>query len=96
MRTAAQEGRGVVLWGGGSKAVSFLTTLGLDSEVEAAVDINPFKQGKFVPGSGHPIIAPEDLPGLDPGLVIVMNPIYVEEVSLQLASLGLSPQVTAV
>ena len=88
-----REGRGVVLWGGGSKAVSFLTTLGLGPEVQAAVDINPYKQGKFTPGTAHPVIAPEALPELCPGTVIVMNPIYVSEVRNTLDSLGLAPEL---
>ncbi len=91
MRTAA--GRRVVLWGGGSKAVSFLTTLGLADEVQAAVDINPYKQGKFTPGSGHPVIAPAELRALEPDLVVVMNPIYTGEVRNLLAGLGLYPEV---
>ena len=65
-RTAGREGRSVVLWGGGSKAVSLLTTLGIGREVQAAVDINPYKQGKYMPGIGHRVIAPEALPAHDP------------------------------
>jgi SAM-dependent methyltransferase len=87
------DGRRIVLWGGGSKAVSLLTTLGLGDEISAAVDINPYKQGKFTPGSAHPVIAPEALAENPPDLVIVMNPIYVPEVERTLASFGLSPEV---
>lgn len=93
---ARAAGRRVVLWGGGSKAVSFLTTLGLTEEVQAAVDINPYKQGKFIPGSGHPVIAPSALLDQPPDLVIVMNPIYTLEVRKALAELGLHPEVVAV
>ena len=49
------------LWGSGSKAVSYLTTLGVTDEVEAVVDINPHKHGKFLAGTGHEIVAPEAL-----------------------------------
>jgi SAM-dependent methyltransferase len=93
---AHAAGRRVVLWGGGSKAVSFLTTLGLTDEVQAAVDINPYKQGKFTPGSGHPVIAPGALVEQPPDMVVVMNPIYVGEVRRALASLKLYPDVVAV
>jgi SAM-dependent methyltransferase len=89
-------GQRVVLWGGGSKAVSFLTTLGLTDEVQAAVDINPYKQGKFIPGTGHPVIAPEQLRTAPPDFVVVMNPIYVDEVRRALAALDLFPEVVAV
>lgn len=93
---AHAAGRRVVLWGGGSKAVSFLTTLGLGEEVQAAVDINPYKQGKFTPGSGHPVIAPGALIERPPDMVVVMNPIYVGEVRKALASLELYPDIAAV
>ena len=93
---AHAQGWRTVLWGGGSKAVSFLTTLGLGDEIAAAVDINPYKQGRFTPGTGHPVIAPEALKANPPDLVIVMNPVYREEVKAALAGLRLHPGVVAV
>jgi 2-polyprenyl-3-methyl-5-hydroxy-6-metoxy-1,4-benzoquinol methylase len=93
---AHAAGRRVVLWGGGSKAVSLLTTLGLTDEVQAAVDINPYKQGKFIPGTGHPVVAPQALTAQPPDLVVVMNPIYAGEVRKALAALDLYPEVLAV
>jgi SAM-dependent methyltransferase len=93
---AHAAGRRVVLWGGGSKAVSLLTTLGLTDEVQAAVDINPYKQGKYIPGTGHPVIAPQALTAQPPDLVVVMNPIYAGEVRKALAALDLYPEVLAV
>jgi SAM-dependent methyltransferase len=95
--TAAHaSGRRIVLWGGGSKAVSFLTTLGLGEEVDAAVDINPYKQGKYTPGTGHPVVSPQALLQQPPDLVIVMNAIYGNEVTQALNSLGLKPEIVAV
>jgi SAM-dependent methyltransferase len=93
IRAAWAAGRSVVLWGGGSKAVSFITTLGLGPEIAAAVDINPYKQGKFLPGTGHPVISPQFLVERPPQMVIVMNAIYHREVALTLKSLGLEPEV---
>jgi hypothetical protein len=50
----------VVLWGGGSKGVAFLTTLGQSlDDIAYAVDINPIKHGTFMAGTGQEIIAPE-------------------------------------
>lgn len=94
-RSALARGEKVVIWGSGSKGVSFLTTLGLTREVAAAVDINTYRQGKFMPGSGHEIVAPERLRDIKPAHVIVMNPIYVPEITRQLHSLGLHPLVHA-
>lgn len=95
--TEVTDRRGrVVLWGSGSKAVAFLAALDLRSEVAHVVDINPFKQGKFLAGSGAEIIAPERLKVLDPDLVIIMNPIYRDEIRELLAGLGLTPALDAV
>lgn len=95
LRQAHAAGRRVVLWGGGSKAVSLVTTLGLGEEIAAVVDINPYKQGKFLPGSGHAVIAPEALAAHAPDLVVVMNPLYRAEVAEQLDRLGIPAEVTA-
>jgi SAM-dependent methyltransferase len=92
---AHADGKRVMLWGGSSKAVSFLTTLRLGSEVDAVVDINPYRQHKFTPGTGHPIVAPQSLARQPPDIVIVMNPMYLTEVVQTLDTLGLEPEVVA-
>ena len=60
--------------------MAFLTTLGIDEEIEFAVDINPFKHGKYMPGTGQRIVPPEFLKEYRPDVVVVMNPIYKREV----------------
>jgi SAM-dependent methyltransferase len=89
----ARDGRRVVLWGSGSKAVGYLTTLGVRDEVLAVVDINPHKAGQYLAGSGHRIEAPARLPELAPDVVVVMNPIYAAEIEAELNALGLAPQL---
>ena len=86
-------GETVALWGSGSKAVGFLTTIGAGDKVAAVVDINQVRQGRFMPGVGAPIVAPRDLPSLAPDHVIIMNPIYKEEIRAELVTLGLSPSI---
>ena len=88
-----REGRRVVLWGAGSKASGFLTTLGVGDEVAAIVDINPRKQGMFQSGTGHPILAPAALPALRPDVVVVMNPAYRDEIRRDLSAMGLAPRI---
>ncbi len=85
-----------VLWGSGSKAVSYLTTLGIKDELEYVVDINPHKHGKFLAGSGQEIVSPEFLREYRPDAVIVMNPIYLDEIRRDLEGLGVSARVWAV
>ena len=49
------------------------------------VDINPHKHGKYLAGSGHQIVGPDALVEIKPDVVVVMNPIYVEEIRADLA-----------
>lgn len=96
LATEASAGNRVAIWGGGSKGVSYLTTLGTDA-VDYAVDINPRKQGRYLAGTGHRVLGPQDLPGPDaPGLVVAMNAIYTEEIRDELQRLGLPATVRAV
>lgn len=88
-----REGLRVALWGGGSKAVAFLTTLDLGGEVDTVIDINPHKQGTFLPGTGHEIVGPEALSSDPPEIVIIMNPIYHDEIQADLEGLDLNPQL---
>jgi len=90
------EGKRVIVWGGGSKAVSFLTTLGLGEQIDFVVDINPHKHGKFVPGSGHAVRDPEVLRAKQPDCVLLMNPVYEKEVRGQLEGMGLNPIILPV
>jgi SAM-dependent methyltransferase len=93
-RTA--RGERVVLWGALSKAVSFLTTLRLGDSVEYVVDINTFRQGKFMPGTGQEIVAPAFLAQYRPDLVIAMNPVYLKEIRRDLDALGVGCELVAV
>ncbi len=93
---AADEGRRVVLWGSGSKAVAFLTTLGVRDEIEYVVDINPHKHGCYLPVSGQRIVGPEFLREYRPDAVIVMNPIYCDEIGAMLGELGLRVELLSV
>lgn len=91
-----RDGRRAALWGSGSKAVAFLTTLDAGDEVGAVVDINPYRHGKYLAGVGHLISAPEALRGYLPDVVIAMNAIYREEIQRDLDALGLSPRLLTV
>jgi len=85
-----REGKTVALWGSGSKAVSFITTLGLGDEISAVTDINPYRQGHFLPKTAHYIVSPQDLSVMKPDVVIAMNRIYRDEIGRELKSLGVN------
>ena len=92
----ANEGRRPVIWGAGSKCVALMTTLGLGDEIEYVVDVNPFKQGKYLPGTGHQVVSPEFLQHYRPGAVLVMNSIYLDEIRQTLQSLGIDAMLIPV
>ena len=85
----------VVVWGGGAKGCSFLTALDVAPLVSAVVDVNPHKQGKYLIGTGHPVIGPESLRELRPAHVVVMNPVYVPEIAESLRALGVASRLHA-
>ncbi|MHB1351112.1 MAG: class I SAM-dependent methyltransferase [Desulfobulbaceae bacterium] len=93
LQTRHRNGARIALWGGGSKAVAFLTTLEIGDAVQMVVDINPHKQNAYLPGTGHRVAAPEELVRLGADLVLAMNPVYLKEIDERLRSLGLSPLV---
>lgn len=92
----ATAGKRVVLWGALSKAVSFLTTLNLGRSIEYVVDINTYRQGKFMPGTGQEIVSPKFLAEYRPDLVIAMNPMYLAEIRRDLDGLGVGCELVAV
>lgn len=96
IRGLAAAGRRPVLWGAGSKCVALMTTAGIGGDIEYVVDINPHKAGKFLPGTGHPVVMPGVLRDYNPGVVLAMNPVYVDEIRGTIAGLGLSADVVAV
>ncbi len=91
------QGKRIAIWGGGSKCVAFLTTLGFSEEISWIIDINPFKAGKYIPGTGHRVISPDSLTEEKnpPDIVIVMNPVYVNEITEQLKTLNIYPEILA-
>jgi SAM-dependent methyltransferase len=93
LRKWAASGQRTVLWGSGSKAVAFLTTLGVHDEVEHVVDINPYRVGRFLPGTGQGIVAPAFLREYRPDNVVIMNPVYLREVEQELARQHCEPRV---
>jgi SAM-dependent methyltransferase len=96
IRGLAAAGRRPVIWGAGSKCVALLTTAGIGSEVEYLVDINPHKAGKFLPGTGHPVVLPDALKQYNPGIVLAMNPVYVDEIRARLDAMAIAADVVAV
>lgn len=89
-----REGRRWAIWGAGSKAAGFLATLDVP-DIVPVVDINPKKQGSFMPVTLQPVVAPERLRQERPDVVVIMNAAYEREIAGSLEKLGLRPQLVA-
>jgi len=86
--------KSVVLWGAGSKGVSFLNTLNVSSSlIEFAVDLNPRKHGRFIAGTGQRIVAPDFLKSYRPETIVIMNPVYRSEIQNDLRGLELTCEI---
>jgi SAM-dependent methyltransferase len=88
----ARGGQQAVVWGAGSKGVTFLNLLETQGQIAYAVDINPRKQGMYVAGTGQQIVPPEFLREYQPDVVIVMNPVYEDEIRRFTGGLGLTSE----
>ena len=89
---ARGQGRQIYVWGGGTKAISFLNfvigaRLDLQPVISGVIDINPEKEGRFIPGTGHQILGPRSLVGRRPHAILLMNPMYEGEVRQTLSDI---------
>jgi SAM-dependent methyltransferase len=91
------DGRHVVIWGGGAKGVMFLNLLRVPAGagIDWVIDINPRKQGHFVPLMGQRIVSPNCLQKDPLDLVVVMNPEYEREVRSMIEDMGIGCQVVS-
>ena len=79
IKKLAENGK-LAVWGGGAKGVTFVQLVDPECKyIECIIDLNPNKQGKFLPGSGHPIIGIKEAGKMDIKYAILMNPNYFEE-----------------
>ncbi len=87
--------RQIAVWGAGAKGVMFLNLLQVRSGagVDWVVDINPRKQGHFVPLMRQRIVGPDYLLENPPDLVVVMNPEYEREIRGTIESMGICCEV---
>jgi len=94
-RALGQDQR-TAIWGAGSKGVTFLNSLPSGGQIALAIDKNPRKQGKYLPGTGQRIHSPEEAAESPLDIVFVMNPIYASEIEQQLRELGSDAELVLV
>jgi SAM-dependent methyltransferase len=93
VRALGQGGR-VAIWGAGAKGSTFANLVDPGARlIDCVVDLNPAKQGKFVPGTGHPIVGYRELARREVSRGILMNPEYRDECTALLASAGIATRL---
>ncbi len=92
----SRAGKRVVVWGAGSKGVTFLNVLKPWGQIDYVVDIHPRKAGMYIPGTGQQIVPPAFLQTYQPDVVLVMNPIYTNEIRAMSKSLDIHPEYIGV
>jgi hypothetical protein len=85
----------VVVWGGGSKSVGFMTNFADLDLIEYVVDINPHMENNFIPGIGKKYVQPKFLKDYKPDAVIIMNGIYKDEITKSLHEMDVYPEIYA-
>ena len=77
-----------VVWGSGGKGISFLNAIDAADVFPAVIDINPLRQGKYIPGTGHQIVAPDWLASQRPEVIVISNPLYEQEIRSMAGEVG--------
>jgi hypothetical protein len=85
-----QSGAKAVVWGAGSKGISFLNVLPSKAVIDFVIDINPHKQELYIPGTGQQVVSPDRLPEIRPEVIIVMNPLYLDEIAKMITALKIT------
>ena len=86
---AADQGRTVVGYGAPGKGNTLLNHCGIRPDLLAyTVDRNPYKHGRFTPGTRIPILAPERIAQDRPDYVLVLPWNLRDELTRQLSYLG--------
>lgn len=83
---AKNQGKKVVGYGAPGKGNTLLNYCGIREDfLEFTVDRNPYKQGKFLPGTHIPIYAPERLDEARPDFILILPWNFKDEIMKQLA-----------
>lgn len=87
----AAAGGSALIWGAGSKGITFANLVGSSPALIGLADVNPRKWRLVAPGTGLPVIAPGDLGIARPDVILVSNAIYASEVQAIVNRHGLRP-----
>ncbi|MDH4094083.1 MAG: class I SAM-dependent methyltransferase [Betaproteobacteria bacterium] len=84
-------GKRIMAWGSGAGGIHFFSALGITSElVPYVVDINPKRQGKFLPLTGQLVVRPQRVRRFRPDMIVVTNATFVREIKRSVAEMGVT------
>lgn len=78
----------LALWGAGMRGINFLSHLPNLGNLALVIDINPLRQGKYLPKSGFQVSAPEALSEQKVDIILISNATYQNEIRAQAKALG--------
>ena len=85
---AKREGKTVVGYGAPGKGNTLLNYCGIRTDfLDYTVDRNPYKQGKFLPGTHIPIYHPDKIAQTKPDYVLILPWNFKDEIMNQMASI---------
>jgi hypothetical protein len=83
---AKRAGKRVAAYGAPGKGNTLLNYCGIRTDyIEFTVDKNPYKQGKFLPGTHIPIYGPEKIDEAKPDYIVILPWNFKDEIMAQLA-----------
>jgi SAM-dependent methyltransferase len=83
---AKRQGKRIAGYGAPGKGNTLLNYCGIRTDfIDFTVDRNPYKQGKFLPGTHIPIYAPEKIDEVKPDYVFILPWNFKDEILAQLA-----------
>jgi hypothetical protein len=78
-------GKSIAAYGAPAKGNTMLNYCGIDRDfIDYTVDLNPDKQGKFLPGTRIPVYAPDRINETRPDIVVILPWNLKEEIVQQL------------
>jgi hypothetical protein len=85
---AKDEGKTVVGYGAPAKGNTLLNYCGIRTDfIDYTVDRNPYKQGRFLPGTHIPVAAPEQIMKTRPDYVLILPWNLEEEIVVQMTQI---------